>query len=52
MVSCSLQGLLVKAFFRYPDNFNCAKYWHCSAEKGDHFMCATGLEYEATKVGD
>ena len=35
---------------RYPDTFNCAKYWHCSAEQGEHFMCDTGLVYEASKV--
>ena len=34
----------------YPDEFNCAKYWHCDAEKGAHFLCANGLVYESTKV--
>jgi len=34
----------------YPDLFNCAKYWHCSAEKGTHFLCASGLVYESNKV--
>lgn len=34
----------------YPDKFNCSKYWHCSAEKGTHFLCGTGLVYEYTKV--
>merc|ERR1711971_1445876 len=34
----------------YPDLFNCAKYWHCDAQKGTHFLCANGLVYEPNKV--
>ena len=34
----------------YPDEFNCAKYWHCDAERGTHFLCANGLVYEPSKV--
>jgi len=34
----------------YPDMFNCAKYWHCDAERGTHFLCPNGLVYEASKV--
>merc|ERR1711988_2101924 len=34
----------------YPDLFNCAKYWHCDAERGTHFLCPNGLVYEASKV--
>merc|ERR1719378_907182 len=34
----------------YPDLFNCAKYWHCDASGGQHFFCADGLVYEASKV--
>jgi len=34
----------------YPDLFNCAKYWHCDSSGSQHFFCADGLVYEATKV--
>merc|ERR1712110_1043306 len=30
--------------------FNCAKYWHCDSSGSQHFFCADGLVYEATKV--
>jgi len=34
----------------YPDEFNCVKYWHCSGQTGQHFLCPTGLVYESTKI--
>ena len=26
------------------------RYWHCSAEKGTHFLCGSGLVFESSKV--
>jgi len=34
----------------YPDLFNCAKYWHCDSSGGQHFFCADGLVYAASRV--
>ena len=33
----------------YPDEFNCAKCWHCDLEEGTHYMCAPGLVWETDK---
>ena len=34
----------------YADPYNCRKYWHCEAGKGQHFMCQLNYLFDSTNV--